>query len=115
MDKEAKRIFFTESIKYKNIYEFVENSKFNQNNVRIEKIYYNGDKIVLKVNSNKNGWISFIDNWDPGWIAKLNNNKTKIVKVFDTYKSVKIEKGQSIIEMEYLPFRFTNKLFNIFF
>ena len=115
MDKQAKRIFFTESIKYKNIYEFVENSMFNQNNVLIERIYYNGDKIVLKVNSNKNGWISFIDNWDPGWVAKLNNNITKIDKVFDTYKSVKIEKGQSIIEMEYLPFSSTYKLFNIFF
>ena len=115
MDNEAKRIFFTDSNKYKSISDFVENSKINQDNVLIEKIFYNGDKIILKVNSMKNGWISFIDNWDPSWVAKLNKNEIKIEKVFNTYKSIKIEKGQSIIEMEYLPFRSAYKILNIIF
>ena len=55
------------------------------------------------VNSLKNGWISFIDNWDPDWTAKVNNKNIKIDKLFKTYKSIKINKGKSYIVFEYKP------------
>ena len=106
MSANPERVFFSNSINFKNIPEYVDNVKKNNfsSDVDIKIKYYNGDKILIIVNSKVDGWISFIDNWSPGWIAKINDKKVNISKLFGTYKSVEIIKGNSKIVMEYKPF-----------
>ncbi len=106
MNANPQRVFFSSSIDFKNIPKYVDNVKSNNlsSNVDIKIKDYNGDKIIIIINSKVNGWISFIDNWSPGWVANINDKKVNIFKLLGTYKSVKIVKGNSIIKMEYKPF-----------
>ena len=62
-----------------------------------------GNNITLNINTKYDGWLSFIDNWDYGWVATVNEKNTPIYKLLDTYKSVKIKKGFSIVKFQYKP------------
>ena len=97
----------SKSIKHKNINAFVDDVKINEDlgNVKID-IYiekYNGDELFLTVNSLIDGYITVIDNWSPGWTVEINNNKGKIERNFNTYKSVKINKGTNQLYFKYKP------------
>ena len=64
---------------------------------------FDGNKIELNVTSNSDGWLSYIDNWDKGWVVFINDEKKQISKLFNSYKSIKIKKGFSKIRFEYKP------------
>ena len=55
--------------------------------------------------TNSPGYITFIDNYDPNWFVKVNNNKMKLLKFLDSYKSVKIKKGKSKVVFYYNPWQ----------
>jgi len=108
MDSNTKRIFFTKKINYLNISDFIEDYKKveNNNKISIEKINYNGNQLEIDLDTPIDGWLTFIDNWDPNWNAKINNKYVTIEKLFGTYKSVKIVKGKSNIIFKYEPWNF---------
>ena len=81
-----------------NIFEKTSNFKIE---ILIDK--FNGNKLELNVTSNKDGWLSYIDNWDKGWIVFVNDKKSEINKLFGSYKSINIKKGFSKIKFEYKP------------
>ena len=104
---DAKKIFLSKSINHKNIVSFIKDSK-NFEEISISKIEivvneYDGNNITLNINTKYDGWLSFIDNWDYGWVATVNEKNTPIYKLLDTYKSVKIKKGFSIVKFQYKP------------
>ena len=107
MDNDARKVFFSRSISFETIPELVDmiiQSEKNQNlkiGINLEK--YTGDNIELNVKSEKDGYIIIVDNWSPGWIAKINNNPAQIYKVLNAYKSVKINAGTNIINFIYKP------------
>ncbi len=105
--KEGKRIFFSQSINHENISSFIyDSNNFElasdfQTEILIDK--FNGNKIELNVTSNQEGWLSYIDNWDKGWIVFINGEKSEIYKLFNSYKSINIKKGFSKVKFEYKP------------
>ena len=101
-----KRIFFTEKINYSSIPDFINDAEIfeNDSNFSYEKKFYTGDELEIDLNSNKNGWLTFVDNWDPNWLVYVNNKKKKIETLFGTYKSVKIDSGFSNVKFSYKPF-----------
>ena len=111
MDKHKKKFFFSDKIIHNNILNFVNDSKKNEknSNVSFEVVKYTGDELIIKIFSNKSGWISFIDTWDPNWVVIVNEKQKKLDKLFEAYKSVKIESGVSIIKFEYRPFNLNFK------
>ena len=74
-----------------------------------KKKVYTGDELEIDLNSDKNGWLTFVDNWDPNWLVYVNNKKKKIETLFGTYKSVKIESGFSTVKFSYNPFNLNFK------
>ena len=62
-----------------------------------------GNKLELNVETDEDGWLSYIDNWDKGWSVFINGKKMTINKLFGSYKSINIEKGFSKIKFEYKP------------
>ena len=106
MDKRSKRIFFSNKLNYKDIDEFVQNSIEYEKNAIFDykKISYDGDTLILDINTQKSGWVSFIDTWDHNWIVEVNDKPKKINKLFGAYKSVKIESGFSTVKFSYKPF-----------
>jgi len=49
------------------------------------------------------GFLSFIDNWDPDWEARVNGVPACVLQLFDTFKAVKLPPGVHRIEMSYRP------------
>ncbi len=106
MDKTSKRIFFSKKLNYNDIDEFVQNSIEYEKNAIFDykKISYDGDTLILDINTQKSGWVSFIDTWDHNWIVEVNDKPKKINKLFGAYKSVEIESGFSNVRFSYKPF-----------
>ena len=61
------------------------------------------------MNSDDDGWISFIDTWDSNWKVFINKKEKNLEKLFDAYKAVKIKSGTSEIRFVYKPFNFNFK------
>ena len=114
LNKKSKKIFFSEKIDYPSLEDFVirsadfENESNFKFHIDIKK--YNGNQLFLEVESQKSGWLSFIDNWDQDWQAIVNNEKVIIFKLFDSYKTIKIKKGKSKVIFKYIPWSGNNGL-----
>ena len=106
MDKQAKKIFYSKSINHIDIHNFVKDSKNYEinDNFKFEIVKYTGDELVINVETLGNGWVSFIDTWDHNWHVYINNNKENFMKLFGTYKSIRIKPGNSQIRFAYKPF-----------
>ena len=107
LDEDAKKIFFTKSNYYIDINSFVQSSEKDelsskfQYNFIIEK--YDGNTLEINISTESNGYLSYIDNWDPDWVAFINNRQVNINKLFNSYKIIKIKKGFSNIKFQYKP------------
>ena len=111
MDKDAKKIFFSKNLYHEDIESFVNDSILSedQSKFNYELIFYNGDELKINVNISNDGWISFIDTWDSNWKVFINKKETKLMKLFDAYKSVKVESGISEVRFVYMPLNFSFK------
>jgi len=104
---EAKKIFLSSSLDHRNIVSFIEDSisfeKTNDIQIKIIIDEYDGNNLAIEIVSDKEGWLSYIDNWDYGWIATVNQKKVPIYKLLESYKSIKIKKGFSKVKFQYKP------------
>ncbi|NMB55332.1 MAG: hypothetical protein GYA15_11575 [Leptolinea sp.] len=98
---EPKKLFLSTSIDFSNISSFLQDSKAFPG--QISTISYNGDSLEVNIESSKEGFFSFIDNWDPDWIAYVNKKPEKVDLLFGTFKSVRIPKGNSNVILQYSP------------
>ena len=102
----VRRYFFTKNINYNNIHDFLEDNKnINSKNIKIYKEYYSGNVLMLKIFSDTNGYLTFVDNYDPNWFARVNNQEVEIVKFLNSYKSIKVNKGTSKVLFYYNPWQ----------
>ena len=107
LDQYFEKIFFSYSLDHKDINDFMkevlEIKKNNDYIIEFDKKNYNGDEISIKINNKMDGYITFLDNWSPGWELYVNNKKQKIDKLFNTYKSAEIKAGENTIFFRYKP------------
>ena len=105
MDENKKKIFYSKNIIHNDIINFVSESKLSEknSNFKFNLVKYNGDELIIEVKADRPGWISFIDTWDPNWKVFINGEKRRMDKLFDAYKSVKINFGYSKIKFVYQP------------
>ncbi len=107
LEKYNDKIFFSRSLNHKDINDFmkdvIENKKTNKYIIKYDEKIYNGDQILIEVNTEKDGYLTFLDNWSPGWELYVNKEKKQIDKLFNTYKSAKVKAGNNIILFKYAP------------
>ena len=108
MDSFSKRIFYSKTLGHNNIFSFLNDSRLSEkeNKFSFELVKYNGDELIIVVDSTANGWISFIDTWDSNWKVFIDKKEKNLEKLFDAYKAVKINSGKSEIRFVYKPFNF---------
>tara|TARA_Y100000590_G_C15698179_1_gene1005903 strand:- start:77 stop:2107 length:2031 start_codon:yes stop_codon:yes gene_type:complete len=105
LDISKKRLFFSKSIQHNNILDLVEDIKKSEKNhnvifdIKYDK--YLGDEVSFILNTEEDGFVTFVDNWAPGWKAKRNGKDVEMFKTLETYKSVKVSKGKNEIFFKY--------------
>ena len=116
LNKANKKIFLSANLNYDNPVSFVKESLNyeKKNEVLIEILDFSNNEIKIKFYSLNNGFLSYIDNFDPFWTAKLNGKYVNIEKLMNTYKSIRFKSGENIIILRYEPFNLKEKYFNIY-
>jgi len=99
------KVFFTKKIDYLTIEDFIDDVNFLKDSedvfISMKIDDYNGDEIYIDLKTNIVGFLTFVDNWSPGWKVYVNNKENTIDKVLGTYKSVKITPGENKIKFKY--------------
>ncbi len=98
---DGKKLYFSQSINYNKIGAFLDDAAQFNDFERV--ISYSGDKLVLDVNVIKDGYLSFIDNWDSDWEARVDNQITPIERLFGLFKSVYLTAGEHRVIFDYSP------------
>lgn len=101
------KVFFTTHIDYLTIEKFVDDVKETQKNnnteIFIDINAYNGDEIIIKLDIKNDGYITFVDNWSPGWKVYTNNVEKNIIKTLGAYKGVQVNSKTKQIKFKYEP------------
>lgn len=85
---------------------FIEDSEeFESKSGSFEIQKFESERIRITGKTNKEGILSYIDNWDPDWYATVNGKEVELELLFTTFKSVKIPEGDFEVEFFYAPFR----------
>ncbi|MFT5442634.1 MAG: hypothetical protein ACI8W3_001678 [Myxococcota bacterium] len=103
---QGKRLFYSSAIDHATPAEFLADSHVSEaalaEAIAVER--YTGDELVLTVTTVRDGYISFIDNWDSHWSATRNGKPVPIELLFGTFKAVAVPAGTSEIEFHYSLF-----------
>ncbi len=103
----AKLLFVSKGIDHATIEEFLVDSKKMEtfpNGPKFDLLHYDGDILLFNLTNSEPGYVSFIDNWDPDWKAYVNGREVPIEKLFNTFKSIRVEPGFNEVRFSYEPF-----------
>ncbi|MCP4676811.1 MAG: YfhO family protein [Deltaproteobacteria bacterium] len=100
--KGGRRIFLSSRIEHRKIKGFLKDSNRFEGHAEVKK--YNGDRLELSIDSRSDGYVSFVDNWDPDWRASLDGREVKIELLFGTFKAVHFPAGKHEVAFHYRPF-----------
>ena len=99
----ARKLFFSESIDYPTVESFLGDADRFEN-MPVTVLSYNGDALSLVVEARADGFLSFIDNWDPDWRAVVDGKAAPIERLFGTFKSIRLSAGVHHVDFVYQPF-----------
>ncbi|MBN1813021.1 MAG: hypothetical protein JXA14_14390 [Anaerolineae bacterium] len=95
------RLYFSEAIDHAEIQPFLDDAARFE--VRAQVVSYTGDDLVLDAVAPVDGYLSFIDNWDPDWEAAVDDEPVPIDLLFGTFKSVRLSSGEHRVVFAYRP------------
>jgi hypothetical protein len=98
---DGRRIFFSESIEHPTVESFLRDAFAYRQTGRL--LFYSGDELRWEIDAPKDGYLSFIDNWDWGWKAWVDEQPTEIELLFGTFKSVRLFPGRHMVRFLYQP------------
>lgn len=98
---DARKIFFSDSLKHDTIGSFLNNASRYPDTGNL--VFYNGDELIWEITTPRDGYLSFIDNWDPYWEVTVDDHKKNIELLFGTFKAVYLEKGKHRVHFMYKP------------
>lgn len=70
----------------------------------LEIIEYTFNKVVIKTNTSKDGFLCFLDNYDKFWTAYVDGNKVKIHRANFCFKAIELNSGEHTITWVYNPY-----------
>ncbi len=99
--KNAQKVFFSESLRHDTIVSFLKDAFRHQDAGHL--ISYDGETLVWEITAPQDGYLSFIDNWDPHWKVFVDGHEEKIELLFGTFKSVHLNPGDHQVRFIYAP------------
>jgi len=64
---------------------------------------YRNATVEIKGSVTHSAWVILTDNWHSSWKATVNGQPTEIVRVNGTFRGVRVDSGDFLIEMSYEP------------
>ena len=102
---DGRRLFLSHSIELPGVVDFMRDVRdvatAELGHVAID--HYTGDELRLRVDVEEPLYLSFIDNWMPGWHATVDGAERDIELLFKTFKSVRINPDDRIVHYYYAP------------
>jgi hypothetical protein len=99
---DGRKLRFSQAIDHASIQAFLDDAR---QFVGVERVVaYDGDELSVEVQAPADGYLSFIDNWDPDWEASVNGSPVSIELLFGTFKSVRLPAGKHLVVFRYRPF-----------
>ncbi|MBN1471267.1 MAG: hypothetical protein JW925_05770 [Syntrophaceae bacterium] len=98
---DARKIFISGSLKHDTIGSFLNDTSRYPDTGSL--VFYDGDELIWKITMPQDGYLSFIDNWDPYWEVTVDDHKKNIELLFGTFKAVYLEKGEHRVHFMYKP------------
>jgi len=71
---------------------------------RYEIQNYTFNKITIKTDTSRDGYLYFLDNYDRFWSAYLNEKRTKIYRANFAFKAIELPKGINTVDWVYDPY-----------
>ena len=99
---DGKKLYFSNSIQYPTVRAYLNEAGRFQ--IPFDILFYNGDHLTVDFVAPSPGYVSFIDNWDPDWHARVDGKPAPMDLLFGTFKSVKVPSGRHRLEFVYGPF-----------
>jgi uncharacterized membrane protein YfhO len=66
----------------------------------------NPNRVVVHINSSKEGWLFQADTWYPGWIAEVDGEVTSIQVANGAFRAVPVPVGNHTVVFDYQPVSF---------
>jgi hypothetical protein len=98
---DGQKVFLSHSIDQGTLGEFLADSASFGGATRV--VVYTGDELSLDIDAPADGFVSFIDNWDPDWKASVDGKPATVEQLFGTFKSVRIHAGTHRVNFSYSP------------
>ena len=99
--QDGTKVFFSESIEHDTIQSFLRDAKRYPRTGR--PVSYTGDELQWEIQTPIAGYLSFIDNWYPGWNVSVDGEPAEIELLFGTFKSVRLAPGRHRVRFYFQP------------
>ncbi|MHC4622543.1 MAG: hypothetical protein ACYS4W_01435 [Planctomycetota bacterium] len=99
--QDGTRIFFSESVEHNSVQSFLRDAMRYRPAGSL--LSYTGDEFNWEIQAPTAGYLSFIDNWAPGWKVSVDGDPAEIERLFGTFKSVHLTPGRHRIRFYYQP------------
>ncbi len=105
LERRGRRFFFTRKLDHRHLRGFLQDARSVQKELAPswQVRYYDGDRLEMVVENREDLFLSFIDNWDPDWRAFVDGRPVPLLKLFGTFKSLRLEGGRHRVRLEYRP------------
>ena len=101
-DKAAQRLFLTDALHDGSVRDFLRDAAHFPGRGNV--LFYDGDTLKIRLQLRRQGFFSFIDNWDEGWHAQIDGQLAPIERPFGTFKAVRVPAGDHIVIFHYRPY-----------
>jgi hypothetical protein len=99
--KDGRKVFFSESIEHDSVQSFLlDAARYRQLG---RPLSYTGEELIWEINAPIEGYLSFIDNWDPYWKVFVDEKTANMELLFGTFKSVRLPPGHHRVRFSYQP------------
>ncbi len=100
--RDGRRLFLSTRIDHAQLRSFLDDSASTPGRVLVKS--YDGDQLEARVDLAGDGFLTFVDNWDPDWRAMVDGRAAAVIPVLGTFKGVAVPGGTHTVVFRYAPF-----------
>jgi hypothetical protein len=99
--RDGRRLFVSTRIDHERLRGFLEDWSATAGEAVVTS--YDGDRLEARVDLAADGFLTFVDNWDPDWRARVDGRAAPVLQVFGTFKAVAVPAGSHTVVFVYAP------------